>query len=166
MGTDWDLVRDQYLAGVRPSDLARDHGIKPDTIFKRIKRHSWGPQRAEVVQFVSSESPNRIGAVLVEETERCTREHIRISSRHLAQCAQVQDLIAAGQYEQAQAVAGILKNLFGAVKLGVDVHRLALNIAPPSAATDTAQQDGKGVTVVPADAPDGWAQECAQGGSP
>lgn len=108
-GVNWALVRSDYIHGIKVKDLAEKYGIRPSTIYSRIKRDAekgepWGDTVAKKVKKRVSD----LTALAIEHEP----EHYRnLSANEEAQA------IEASAIAQAAIIQGHRKGLANALVL-------------------------------------------------
>lgn len=142
---DWAAIRAEYLAGIKPRELAAKYGVNDATLRSRASREKWGVEREDVEARVQQNVPDRVVAAILDDIERITHAHLDDLEAARAQARAI--LPQAMDPQSLKDWAAAYKSILGCQRLA-----LGLDGKPKDAPPDESARPA--VVAVPADSPD------------
>ena len=94
-GIDWDTVKEDYLSGVKVSEVAAKYGLSYAALTQRAKRHNWSQGRRRILQGLETRienAKNDIIATLSKATRETLARDINDSAITLSKVKQKRNL--------------------------------------------------------------------------
>lgn len=137
---DWTDIKLAYVhSGARVADLAVEHGVKEDTIWKRVTREGWNEQRANAEQQAYADAAGAMAKQRAKDLIKFNDDDLRIARALRGRVAKRLGEVDQATQQPTAIPPNELRQLAGVAEAAQKMGRLALG-----ASTDNLGVGGPG----------------------